>query len=452
MTAAVPATAEPPDRRAAGSEAEDESFPELLRSLRERSGLTQRALADLSTISPRAIRDLESGRANARTRTIQLLADGLRLHGLMRELFIRAGINNRRATGSDTEFGPTVPTPVNALLGRHAEVRAMVEALESGRRRMISISGLPGVGKTRVATEIAVRLSARRGWPVVWIDPDARIGDGRGATLGPLTRMMRSLLGSGTPDLSPAWQLVGQHEVLLVLDGVADGAVPVGVEELLAYCPGLRVVSTSRTPWHVPGVQAAVLSPLPTPGPEWDAGASLDALAGVPSVRLLLDRLAEVRPDFVLGAAEADAAVAICRRLDGLPLALEMVAGRFSVLSLRQLVSVPVSALLDLVVPDRWGRARDTIGGLIGSSVERLDDEHRAMLWELAGLDGGWTAAAAAAAVGRPLDEVVDVLSVLIGYGLVRASYGEPATDLHVPNLVRALLADEISARRPASH
>ncbi|HEX6499673.1 MAG TPA: helix-turn-helix domain-containing protein [Micromonosporaceae bacterium] len=444
-TAAVSATAQPSENAPIAGDAGEPSFPELLRSLRERTGLTQSALADLSTISPRAIRDLESGRANARTRTIHLLADALRLQGLMRELFIHAGLNGRRANATDTDVGPAVPRAVNALLGRHAEVHAMVDALESGRRRMISISGLPGVGKTRVAVEIAVRLSSRRGWPVLWIGPESRAADGRGLSFGPLMRSVRSLIESGTPDLSRAWHLVGQHDVLLVLDGVADATVPTGVEELLAYCPGLRVISTSRAPWHVPGVQAAVLSPLATPGPEWDAPASLDALAGVPSVRLFLDRLTEVRPGFVLNSADADAAVAMCRRLDGLPLALEVVAGRCSVLGLRQLVAVPVTALLDLAVPARSGTVRETIGGLIGSSIARLGEEHRAMLATLSGFDHAWTAVTAAEVLRRPLDEVVDVLSVLIGHGLVRASHGEPATDLHIPNLVRAFLVRRLS-------
>ncbi len=437
---AAPVTIHPTDTGSIAGET-NHPFPELLRSHRERAGLTQRALADLSTISPRAIRDLEAGRANARTQTIHLLADGLRLHGLMRELFIHAGLSGRRPGPFDADLGPTVPKPVNTLLGRDTEVRAMADVLESDRRRMVSISGFPGVGKTRVAAEVAARLSARRGWPVLWIGTHAGSLSGHGTAFDPLMRALRALIQSRTRDVSHVCQLVGRHEALLVLDGLADVAVPAGVEEMLAYCPGVRVISTSRAPWHVTGVQAAVISPLATPGPEWDAGPTLDALAGVPSVRLLVDRLAEVRPGFALSPATAGAAVELCRRLDGLPLALETMAGRFPVLSLRQLTEVPVCDLLDFTVPARSGGAPETIGALIAACVEHLDRTHRAILRELVRLDRVWTVPDVAGVLGRPLDEVVDDLGILIGSGLVRAAHGESATTLHVPNLLRAFLS-----------
>jgi len=108
-------------------ELSDRPFAEVLRTSRLRAGLTQKALADLSTISPRAIRDIEAGRANARVQTILLLADGMRLHGLMRELFIHAGLGGRPADALGGDAALSVPTPVSAILGRDTEVRAMME-------------------------------------------------------------------------------------------------------------------------------------------------------------------------------------------------------------------------------------------------------------------------------------------------------------------------------------
>jgi transcriptional regulator with XRE-family HTH domain len=411
----------------------DHAFPELLRAHRARAGLTQRALADLSTISPRAIRDLEAGRANARTQTIHLLADGLRLQGLMRELFLRAGLSGRRTGPPDATSGQILPRPVNALLGRDTEVAAMVDALESGRRRIISISGLPGVGKTRVAAEVAARLSSRRGWPVLWI------GEQPGATeFDPLLRSLRAMIESGTEDVSRVCQLVGGHQLLLVLDGVADVKAPAGVAELLTSCPGVRAISTSRKPWQIAGVQSTVLPPLATPGPQWETSPSLEHLASVPSIRLLVDRFAEVVPGFALTASNAGAAVRICRRLDGLPAALEAAAGRSRVLSLQQLAEAPMGDLLDMPVPGRTPEL--TIGALVGPSIERLDVKNRAVLRELATFDGTWPVPEVATALRRSVAEVVTILDVLIGHGLVRASSGEPAGDFHVPNLLRALL------------
>jgi len=434
----LPRTRPLPHGQVAG-EATDCPFPALLRSHRVRAGLTQRALADLSTVSLRAIRDLEAGRASGRMRTIALLAESLRLQGLMREVFLHAALSGRRDGLFETDPGLALPKPVNALIGRDAEVRAMVDVMESGRRRMTSISGLPGVGKTRVAVEVATRLSARRGWPVLWLDQRSA-GNGHAAAFGPLMRSLRALIDSNTGDVSQVYQLVGHQEALLVLDGLAGVRVCWAVEELLAYCPGVRVISTSRAPWNIAGVRTAVISPLATPGPEWDRRSSPGALAGVPSVRLLVDRLAEVRPGFVLTPENAGAAAELCQRLDGLPLAVEALAERFRVLSLRQLTQMPVPDLLDLAVPGPRGAARETIGGLLRSSYEGLGTEHRAILRELARLDRALTVADVALLRRQRLDEVVEDLSVLIGHGLLRTSHGEQATELHIPPLLRALL------------
>ena len=428
----------------------DQPFPELLRSCRVRAGLTQQALAAASTVSPRAIRDLEAGRANARPQTIHLLADGLKLNGLTRDLFICAGLNVRQADPLGGDFCFAAPKPVNVLLGRETEVRTMADELESDRRRMICISGLPGVGKTRVAAEIATRLSTRRGWPVLWIGMGGRAITGLNETFSPLMRLLHSLVESDIESIARVCRLVGRRETLLVLDGAADIKPPSGVAELLAYCPGMRVITTSRIPWHVMGVQSAVVSPLATPKPAWDAGYSCGLLANVPAVRLFVDRLAEVRPGFSLNAANVGAVAELCRMMDGLPLALEAAAARCRVLTLQQLAEVPVRDLLHLVIPSQPGE-HETIGGLLSWSIGRLDVAHRAMLRVLVRSGQAWTAVEAATALRRPLDEVVDDLNVLIGYGLVQAVHKEHATALVVPNLLRSVLLRLVS-RQPRRH
>lgn len=429
------------------SEAEPEaaSFPALLRYERVQAGLTQRRLADLSTISPRTIRDLESGRARARTQTVRLLADALRLQGLPRELFVRAGIGTGHGHAAGPDLALVPPRPVNALLGRELEVQALAGALESGRRRMVAFSGLPGVGKSRLAAEIAGRISARRGWPVLWLGARARPPgeDAPGTAARPFLRSLRLLLETGAQDVSEVCRILGRHETLLVLDGLADTRAPAGVEELLAYCPGVRVISTSRTPWHVAGVQVTVVAPLATPELAEVELHSADASAstGAPSLRLLLDRLAEVRPGFTLDAAEAEAAALLCRRLDGLPVALEAAAAKLRVLSLREVAEGSARSLLELPVAADPARGPETLGDLIGAGLVGLDPAHRAVLDALACRDGAWTVREAADALGRPVAETVDALDVLTGRGLVLASREEPETRLHVPSLLRTLLA-----------
>lgn len=428
----------PLDTVSSSDAADDPPFHEILRSHRVLAGLTQQALADLSKISPRAIRDLEAGRANARNQTIHLLADGLGLNGVVRETFVHAGLGNKPMAplGADV---PAVPNPVNPLLGRDKEVRAMAEALGSGRSRMISISGLAGAGKTRVAAEVAARLNARHGWPVLWVGR-TRTRSRFDISLSPLLRSLHSLVES-TGDVSRVHRFIRGHEALLVLDAIADVKEPVCVTELLAYCPGLRVISTSRIPWPVEGLPSTVISPLATPDREGDAEQlSLDDLVRVPSARLFIDRLSQVRPGFELSLANARAAADICRRLDGLPLALETAARQFRVLSLHEIAETPTADLLDLTVTPVSGREPETIASLLSWSFNRQDRARRALLWKLAPLEKALTATDVARLLHRPLDAVVRDLTILIGCGLVRASHGESATALHIPNLLRAFL------------
>lgn len=422
-------------------------FAMLLRSHRVQAGLTQQALADLSLVSPRAIRDLEAGRATARLKTIALLADGLQLTGPARERFLNAGLARRQAPfGAD--FSPVAPRPVTALRGRDREVGALVEVLESGHRRMVSLCGLAGVGKTRIAAEIAAQLSER--WPVLWVGTQPLAAPGNGSTLSSLPRALQPLIESATADLSLLCPVIGQHRALIVLDAVADATVPSGLDDLLTYCPGVRVVSASRTPWAGAGIAPTVIAPLPVPGPAGDAGPSLRELAAVPSVRLLVDRLSEIAPGFELGPGNAAAVADLCRTLDGLPLALETVAGRFRVLSLQALAGVAAADLLDLTVPAGPGCVPPTIAGQLRWSVDRLTGGQRLFLRELARLEPGWTVPDVSRALGRPLDEVIAELSVLAGYGLVGATRGDQVTALYVPNLLRALLrrADQSPPRQ----
>lgn len=420
--------------RAAGGDVE-RPFPELLRHHRIRAGLTQRALADLSTVSPRAIRDLEAGRANARTQTIHLLAEGLRLHGMVRELFIRASLSRRRISAFGDGTVLSALRPVDALLGRDVEASALVDALESGRRRTVALCGLPGVGKTRLAADIAAQLGARHGWPVLWAGPEPRATDADAP--GQLARSLRTLAEADRPDVTPIRQLLGRHDAVLVLDAVTRARTAQSVEELLAHCPGLRVVSTARTPVRLAGVAATIVTPLATPNLERPAGADL---GGVPSVRLLVDRLAEVRPGFALTAAVADAVAEICRRLDGLPLALEAVARRGRVLTLRQLADMSTADLLDMALPTHDGEVPRTLGEVLGAGLDTLPPSTRALLAAMAARSRPWSVADATTALHRDREELLDDLDALIGRGLVLVTHGASTTELRVPHLVRGLL------------
>jgi hypothetical protein len=154
----------------------------------------------------------------------------------------------------------------------------MAEVLESDRRRMISISGPPGVGKTRVAAEVAGRLSARRGWPVLWIGADPLAPAGDGTAFGPLLRALRALFEAQTDDVSGVCRLVGRHELLLVLDGVADARAPVGWRMCWRSAPAQRVPARRVT--GVGSARPARTRAVGCPTPGRSAGCSVPVASG----------------------------------------------------------------------------------------------------------------------------------------------------------------------------
>ncbi|MEV6873721.1 BTAD domain-containing putative transcriptional regulator [Amycolatopsis sp. NPDC051128] len=233
-----------------------------------------------------------------------------------------------------------LPTRLTTFIGRDDELKLLAELL--GGARLVTLSGPGGAGKTRLATEAASRHPAhQRGR--VWFaalagvrDPD----DLGGALLGALE--IRDIRGAETDvhrrQAEPAEQAVevlGGAEALLVLDNcehVVDAAARLA-DELLRRAPRLRILATSREPLAIDGEALCPLGPLPVPS---ERAAPAEA-AELDSTRLFLDRAAAVRPDFVLDESTVDQVGEICRRLDGMPLALELAAARLRSMTVAQI-------------------------------------------------------------------------------------------------------------------
>ncbi|SES17878.1 helix-turn-helix domain-containing protein [Lentzea albida] len=333
-------------------------FALLLRRHRSRVGLTQRELADLSTVSVRAIRDLEQGRAlRPRPDTVRLIAEGLRLGSRARHDLEVAADPDRRAEVDPAAAVP--PTSLAVQVGRDVETGALAAELAGGCR-LATVVGLPGVGKTRFAAAVAEVLHARM--PVLWAGADSTpLRDPR---LAGLVTAWSTAVRTGGRIEDDLAEVIGARSALVVLDDVDGPVCGDGVLRLLADCPGVRVLITAPAPCGLAGERVFLLS----------------GLEPADAARLLLAEHHEP-----VDAVEVDR---LCQALDGVPAALAAVGSWLSVYPLSELAATDPACLLDDVLvralagaaapyrrfledlPPRFGPSADT-GRLLRDLLQR---------------------------------------------------------------------------------
>jgi len=407
-----------------------ETFGALLRRYRRATGLSQEALAERAGLTAQAISALERGVRQAPYRdTVRMLGDALDLAPAARDAFEASVARRRGPAPSLAPAGPPaaarrwpgVPIPPESLLGRDEAVAALAQLLTGGTR-LITLTGPGGVGKTRLGLATARAVAAHFAEGAVCFVPLAPLRDHGlvpSAIVGALG--LREAAGDG-PLAALRAHLADRHQ-LLVLDNFEHvaPAAPL-LAELLAACPRLAILATSRAPLHVQGERRYAVPPLVTPDPA--TLPTVDALAHSPAVALFVRQAQAVAPGFTLHGANAVAVAAICRRLDGLPLAIELAAAR-----VRTLAPAALLARLTLALPLLTGGARDlperhrTLRATLDWSHDLLHQGEQAVFRRLAVFAGGCTleAAAAVCGTGEPLAvELLDWLGALLDQGLVQ--------------------------------
>ncbi|MGV3760440.1 MAG: ATP-binding protein, partial [Actinomycetota bacterium] len=345
----------------------------------------------------------------------------------------------------------TLPAPTSSFVGRAAELAQLHALLDDPAVRLVTLVGPGGTGKTRLALEAARAAADRFAEGVVFVDlSDEREPDGA------LGAIARSVAGAAGPSGSPQDRLVqelAEREVLLVLDNVEQvTAVGPALVELLSQCPQVQVLVTSREKLRVSAervLPVPVLS-LPAEQPTPDLGAVLRSEAA----QLFVDRATALGVGFQPSAEDAADLAAICRRLDGLPLALELAAAQVRLLSLAELREA-LEQRLDVLgggARDRPDRQR-TLRATVEWSDELLTDDERTVLQLLSVFSdarlGDVEGTIHALPDLRTLD-VVDALGGLVDKSLVRVSPGvDRRPRFSMLQTIRAFAAEALAGRPP---
>ncbi|MET9609666.1 BTAD domain-containing putative transcriptional regulator [Streptomyces sp. NPDC006512] len=305
---------------------------------------------------------------------------------------------------------------LTSFVGREPELAALEADLT--RRRLVTLTGPGGSGKTRLA-EHAAAAHPEPGWLVelARLDHPSAVP---GAVLSALGLRDGTLVArEKTPTADPTASLVehcAHRRLLLVLDNCEHviGAAAELAERLLTHCPGVRILATSREPLGVPGEFLRPVEPLPDPV----------------ALRLLADRGAAARPGFS-PADDPAAAAEICSRLDGLPLAIELAAARLRLLTPRQIADRLDDRFRLLTGGARTVLPRQqTLRAVVDWSWDLLDEAERAVLTRLSVFAGGCDLAAAEEVCADPAYDVADILGSLVDKSLVVAAPGPDGTGM----------------------
>jgi predicted ATPase/DNA-binding XRE family transcriptional regulator len=428
------------------------SFGAQLKALREAAGFTQEELATIAGLSVHAVSALERGeRRRPHVETVRALSAALDLTGPTRDALLASARAPAHATAVDELSGASLPLPLTALLGRDAEVRTLRLWLADPDARLVTLTGPGGVGKTRLALAIARAVAAEGRSRVLFVglasvrNPGfvaSAIAEALGvldATAVDLPRRAR-VACDGTP-------------TLLVLDNFEQvlDAAPL-VADLLAAVAALRILATSRAPLRLRGEREYAVGPLAL-----EAGVEampLADLARSPAVRLFVERVRDVQPDFRLTPANGPTVTAICRRLDALPLALELAAPWIKVLPAEDLLRrLTRDVLFSPVGPRDLPERQRTINATVAWSYQLLGPNEQRVFRRFGALPGRFSIEAAAAVladregVTARIDDALGAAASLIDKSLLlRAETPVPTRPVfQMLETVRAYAALELT-------
>lgn len=340
---------------------EERAFSEWLKQQRKALDLTQRELASQVGCSSVLIAKLESGQRRPSKQITTRLAQVLAIPQEQRAYFSLQARGTSIPSQLRSRF--SLPSPPNPLIGRDCELERLLTLLQDPSVRLVTLIGLGGIGKTHLALTAGQQLGEQFVDGVFFVSLAAQAD----ATHVPLSIAQALQLGPRI-EQEPAQRLprmLADKSVLLILDNF-EQVLPaaIWIAELLAYCPQLRILATSRIPLQISGEHLISIEQLPIPAPDQ----SFIQAQSKACVALFVQRAKALRADFELTPHNLPAIIAICRQLEGIPLAIELVAAQSPILSPQMILqhlqatqshalSLPIDGPRDLPARHRTLRA-----------------------------------------------------------------------------------------------
>jgi len=425
-----------------------ESFADLLRRHRVAEGLSQEALAERAGLSVDAISYLERGvRRAPQKATLDLLMDALALDDNARYQLEEAAkvARSRGPQGHGQRLIHQLPRPLTPLIGRAHDVNAVLDLLE--RYRLVTITGSGGVGKTRVALEVGERYAELKSTEVAFIDLSplghgSLVPDAIANVLG-----TQQDVDATTADALPRY--LRNRTLLLILDNcehvLDDVAAAAGA--MLSKCPLVRLLTTSRERLDIAGEAVFRLHSLAFPSSE---RTTIRNAASYSALELFAERAKAGDAKFALSDENANLVADICRRLDGIPLAIELAAARLPIFGLPTL-QARVSERFVLTSSGRAVPSRQaTMQATIAWSYDLLHEPQRTLLNRLAIFAGGCSLDAVEfVCQGDELrvSEIAGLLASLVDKSLVNASFDTEPVRYSLLDSVRDYGLEQLAIR-----
>jgi predicted ATPase len=342
-----------------------------------------------------------------------------------------------------------LPVSVTSLVGRERDIDEVASLVSRPEVRLVTLTGPGGIGKTRLAVAVGERLRDRFDTGIAFVPLDA-ITRSELVPAAIVRAVGAELAGVDSP-LQALTEILGDDPWLLILDNLEQVVNAAGdLGELLTRCPGVTILATSRTALGLRAEREYPVPPLPPPADP--ATVPLADLRSSPAVELFVDRARMVRPDFALTADNAAAVAEICRRLEGLPLAIELASARTRLLNPAVLLD-RLARSLDALgtgtvdLPERQRTLRATVEWSVGL----LEEAERSLLEVAAVFVDGWTIQAAAKAAGLDEDRALELSEELARHSLIYLDSSGPAPRSRMLETIRVFVAERLAARPDAA-